>query len=254
MTGRLAGKAAIVTGAGKGVGRGIALALAAEGARVVVAARSEDRAAPVLAEISSRGGEAIGAVCDVTRPEQIEACVGAAVDRFGGVDILVNNANVAPYGELLDVSDKAFELGFRVGPLAVLRFMRACHPHLAAGVGGVIVNLTSGSALRAHPLGLGAYAAVKDAITVLTRTAAVEWGPAGIRAVAVMPFAASEGMDWWADHDPDAYARVLAEVPLRRVGDPELDVGRAVVWLCSPDASYVTGTTLVVDGGQSYLR
>jgi NAD(P)-dependent dehydrogenase (short-subunit alcohol dehydrogenase family) len=180
--------------------------------------------------------------------------VATAVDTFGTVDILVNNANVAPYGELLDVSDKAFELAFRVGPLAVLRFMRACHPHLAAGVGGVIVNLTSGSALRAHPLGLGAYAAVKDAITVLTRTAAVEWGPAGIRAVAVMPFAASEGMDWWADHDPDAYARVLAEVPLRRVGDPELDVGRAVVWLCSPDASYVTGTTLVVDGGQSYLR
>ncbi len=264
MTKKLVGKAAIVTGAGKGVGRGIALALAAEGARMVVAARSEDRAAPVLAEISGGGGEAIGAVCDVTRLEQIDACVAAAVDAFGTVDILVNNANVAPYGELLDVSDKAFELAFRVGPLAVLRFMRACHPHLAArrdggddgGVsgGGVIVNLTSGSALRAHPLGLGAYAAVKDAIGVLTRAAAVEWGPAGIRAVALMPFAASEGMDWWADHDPDGYAQALAEVPLRRIGDPEADIGRAAVWLCSPDASYVTGTTLVVDGGQSYLR
>jgi NAD(P)-dependent dehydrogenase (short-subunit alcohol dehydrogenase family) len=214
--------------------------------------------APVVEEIARRGGEAMSAVCDVTRPEQVEACVAATVDAFGTVDILVNNANVAPYGELLAVSDKAFELAFRVGPLAVLRFMQACHSHLAAGDGGgdggVIVNLTSGSALRPHPLGLGAYAAVKDAISVLTRAAAVEWGPAGIRVVALMPFATSEGMDWWADHDPEGYARVLAEVPLRRIGDPEADIGRAAVWLCSTDASYVTGTTLVVDGGQSYLR
>jgi len=248
----LAGRVAIVTGAGKGVGRGIALALAAAGARVVVAARSEHKASPVVGEIVDRGAEAIGVVCDVADPDAARSCVAATIDAFGAVDILVNNANVAPYGPLLDVTDKAFDLAWRVGPAAILRFMRTCHPHLVDG--GVILNLTSGSALRSHPLGLGAYAAVKDAITVLTRTAAVEWGPSGIRVVALMPFAASEGMDWWREHDPDAYARVLGEVPLGRIGDPEADIGRAAVWLCSPDASYITGTTLVVDGGQSYLR
>jgi len=250
--GALADRAAIVTGAGKGVGRGIALALAAAGARVVVAARSEDRAAPVVAEIAGRGGEALPVVCDVARPEAIEACVTATVEAFGTVDILVNNANVSPYGDLLAVTDKAFELGWRVGPLAVLRFMRACQPHLAGG--GVILNLTSGSALRPHPRGLGAYAATKEAISALTRAAAVEWGPVGIRAVALMPLATSEGLDWWREHDPEAYAQVLAEVPLGRFGDPETDIGRAAVWLCSAEAAYVTGTTLVVDGGQSYLR
>lgn len=255
MNGRLAGRAAIVTGAGKGIGRGIALALAAEGARVVVAARSQERAAPVVADIEGRGGVAVPVVCDVSRPDDVEACVAAAVDAFGGVDVLVNNANVSPTGALLEVTDKAFELGWRVGPLAVLRFMRACHPHLAAAEGGgVIVNLTSGSALRAHPHRLGAYAATKEAISALTRAAAVEWGPAGIRVVALMPFATSDGMDWWRQHDPGAYAEVLAEVPLGRIGDPEADIGRAAVWLCSSDAGYVTGTTLVVDGGQSYLR
>jgi len=252
--GVLAGRPAIVTGAGKGVGAGIALALAAEGARVVVAARTAEKAAPTVEQIEARGGTAIPAVCNVTKPDDIDACVATTVDAFGAVDILVNNANVSPYGPLLEVTDKAFTLGWQVGPAAVLRFMRACHPHLRAGDGGVIVNLTSGSALRAQSLGLGAYAATKEAISSLTRAAAVEWGPDGIRAVNLMPFATSGGMDWWRDHDRPAYDKVLAEVPLRRIGDPEADIGRAAVWLCSDDAGYITGTTLVVDGGQSYLR
>ena len=254
----LDGRVAIVTGAGKGVGQGIALALAAEGAKVVIAARSEEKAAPTVEEITSRGGEALPVVCDVGDPDQVTSCVAATVEAYGQIDILVNNANVAPYGNLLDVTDKAFDLGWRIGPLATHRFMRACHPHLAAEKGGrrggVIVNLTSGSMLRADSVGLGAYAATKSAISSLTRAAAVEWGPAGIRAVNLLPFATSEGMDWWKEHDPDSYANVLAEVPLGRIGDPEADIGRAAVWLCSDDAAYITGTSLVVDGGQTYLR
>jgi NAD(P)-dependent dehydrogenase (short-subunit alcohol dehydrogenase family) len=91
-------------------------------------------------------------------------------------------------------------------------------------------------------------------MSALNRAAAVEFGPAGIRVVALMPFSSSDGMDWWMEHDRDSYDQVLAEVPLGRIGDPEADIGRAAVWLCSDDASYITGTTLVVDGGQSYLR
>jgi NAD(P)-dependent dehydrogenase (short-subunit alcohol dehydrogenase family) len=253
VTGVLDGRVAIVTGAGKGVGRGIALAMGKEGARIVVSARSEEKAAPVVAEIEAAGGEAVANACDVAKPDDVERCVAEVVDRFGTVDILVNNANVAPYGALLDVTDKAFDLSFRIGPLAMMRFMRAAHPHLADG-GGVILNLTSGSFLRTHPLELGAYAAIKASMSALNRAAAVEFGPSGIRVVALMPFSSSDGMDWWMEHDPDSYQQVLAEVPLGRIGDPEADIGRAAVWLCSDDASYITGTTLVVDGGQSYLR
>jgi meso-butanediol dehydrogenase / (S,S)-butanediol dehydrogenase / diacetyl reductase len=253
VTGVLEGRSAIVTGAGKGVGRGIALALAAEGARVLVSARSEEKAAPVVAEIEARGGTATSNVCNVAHPEDVERCVAEAIEAFGRLDILVNNANVAPYGPLLDVTDKAFDLSFRIGPLAMLRFMRVAHPHLADG-GGVILNLTSGSFLRTHPLELGAYAAIKSSMSALNRAAAVEWGGDGIRVVALMPFSESDGMEWWKEHDPSAYAQVLDEVPLGRIGHPETDIGRAAVWLCSDDASYITGTTLVVDGGQSYLR
>ena len=259
MTGVLDGKVAIVTGAGKGVGAGIALAMAGEGAKIVIAARSEEKAAPAIAAITERGGEAIAVVCNVAEADDVTACVATTVEHFGRLDIVVNNANVSPYGNLLEVTDKAFTLGFKVGPLAVLRFMRAAHPHLAAArddgsKGGVIINLTSGSMLRHNSVGLGAYAATKEAISSLTRSAAVEWGPDGIRVVNVMPFAESDGMAWWREHDPDAYAEVLAEVPLGRIGEAEADIGVTVAWLCSEGARYITGTTLVVDGGQLYHR
>ena len=248
----LAGRAALVTGAGQGVGQGIALALAEAGADVVVAGRTLSKVVDTADLINGRGGHAVALECDVADPEQVTRTVDATVEALGGLQILVNNAQWAPMGKLLDVTDKAFDLGFRTGPLAVLRFMRAAHEHLRDG--GVIVNLGSGSALRPDPVGLGAYAAVKDAICVMTRAAAVEWGPDGIRANTILPFAQSPGMDWYEEHVPDQYEQVLAEVPLGRVGDCELDIGRAVVFLCSPAASYMTGSSLMLDGGQTYLR
>ncbi len=252
--GVLDGKVAIVTGAGQGVGEGIALALASEGADVVCAGRTLSKVEDTAAQIAGRDGtgRALALECNVARPDEVDACVARTLDAFGTVDILVNNAVVSPLGPLLDVPDKLFELGFRVGPLATLRFMRACHPHLQGG--GVIVNLTSGSALRTDPSGLGAYAAIKEAISSLTRTAAVEWGPDGIRVVNLMPLAESPGFEFWKEYDRPAYEALVQEVPLGRIGDCEADIGRAAVYLCGPDGRYVTGTTLVVDGGQSYLR
>jgi NAD(P)-dependent dehydrogenase (short-subunit alcohol dehydrogenase family) len=250
--GILDGKRAIITGAGQGVGQGIAFAFAAEGASVVVAGRTEAKLIDTATEIERRGGKALPIVCDVAKVEAIEACIERTVGDLGGIDILVNNAVVSPLGNLLEVTDKAFDLGFRVGPLAALRFMQRCHPHLKGD--GVIINLGSGSALRADPLGLGAYAAVKESIRVLTRAAAVEWGPDGIRANVLMPLAMSPGMVWWSEHDPEAFEAQRVEVPLGYIGDCERDIGRAAVFLAGPDSRYVTGTTLVVDGGQQYLR
>jgi meso-butanediol dehydrogenase / (S,S)-butanediol dehydrogenase / diacetyl reductase len=249
----LSGKRAIVTGGGQGVGQGIALALAAAGASVVVAGRTARRLDRTVEEIRRRGGSAISVVADVTDADALDWLVTSTVEALGGIDVVVNNANQSPLGRLLDVTDGAFETGFRAGPLATLRLMQRCHPYLADG-GGVVVNLGSGSALRPDPVGMGCYAAIKDAIRVLTRAAACEWGPDGIRVMAVVPLAMSPGMRWWSEHDPQRFAEVEAEVPLGYVGDCEDDIGRAVAWLCSDGARYVTGSTLMLDGGQAYLR
>ncbi len=250
--GKLEGKVALVTGAGQGVGRGIALALAAEGAAVAVAGRTEAKLLDTVAEIQGRGGRATKVVCEVGDAAQIEACVKHTVRVLGGIQILVNNAQVVPLGPLLDVSDAAFQAGFETGPLATLRLMRACHPHLKGD--GAIVNLGTGAAFRPDPAGYGAYAAVKEATRALTRAAAVEWGPDGIRVNAIIPLAMSPGMQMWSQFQPDEAAAFMATIPLGRGGDCETDIGRAVAMLVGPDAGYITGSTIMLDGGQAFLR
>ncbi len=244
-------KVAIVTGAGQGVGQGIALALAAEGASVAVAGRTESKLVDTCTLIEARGGTALPVACEVTDAAQIEACVAKVIENFGTVDILVNNAQVVPLGKLLDLSEDAVQAGWDSGPLATLRFMKACHPYLKGG--GSIVNLGSSAAKRWDATGYGAYAAVKEAIRSLTRAAACEWGADGIRANAILPLAMSPGMKLWIEHVPDEANAFLATVPLGRVGDCEQDIGRAVVFLAGPDSGYVTGHTLTLDGGQCFM-
>ncbi|MCH2170747.1 SDR family oxidoreductase [Myxococcota bacterium] len=250
--GALSGKVAIVTGAGQGVGRGIALALASEGCAIVVAGRTQAKLVDVCGEIEGRGSRALPVVCDVGHGDQIEACLEATLSEFGGVDILINNAQVVPFGTLLELDENDFQQGWQTGPLATWRFMKACHPHLREG--GCIVNLGTGAALRPDPVGYGAYAAVKEAIRSLTRAAAVEWGPDGIRVNAIIPLATSPGLETWIRERPEESSAFLATVPLGRPGELEADIGRAVVMLVGPDSAYITGTTLMLDGGQAYLR
>ena len=246
-------KVAIVTGAGQGVGRGIALALAAEGAAVVVAGRTLSKCELVAHEIEQRGSRAIALRCEVTDGERVQNCVDTTLEHFGQIDVLVNNAQVVPLGRMLDVSEEVFEQGWQSGPLATFRFMRACHPHMA-GRGGSIINLGSSAAIRPDPDGYGAYAAVKEGIRALTRAAAWEWGPEGIRVNNILPLAKSPGYVGWESARPEEAAAFCETVPLRRVGECEEDVGRLVVFLASDAGSYITGTTIPVDGGQAFIR
>jgi NAD(P)-dependent dehydrogenase (short-subunit alcohol dehydrogenase family) len=134
----------------------------------------------------------------------------------------------------------------------MFRLMRLCHPHLRHG--GVIINMGSGTSVNPLPISRGVYAAVKAAASALTRTAAVEWGPDGIRALTIMPAASSEAALQFQREQPEAWQRSQESIPLRRLGDPVTEIGRMVALLCSDDAAYVTGTVVAVDGGQAYLR
>jgi len=248
----LRGTSAIVTGAGQGVGRGIALALASHGSSVALLGRTASKLDDVAADIAARGGTASVHVCDVKDAEQIKTTVAAVVADSGRLDILVNNAQESPLGSMHEVTDEALIAGFESGPLAAFRLMRACYPHLRGG--GVVINLGSGTSVNPMAIGRGVYAAVKASIATLSRTAATEWGADGIRVLTVMPAATSPSAERFAAASPDAFAKSLESIPLHRLGDPERDIGNVVAFLCSPDAAYVTATTITIDGGQAYLR
>ena len=252
--GLLEGKVAIVTGAGQGVGRGIANAFAAEGAAVVVAGRTESKCVDAVQEIESRGGRALAVGCDVLHADQIQRCIDATLEAYGRLDIVVNNAQIVPLGMLLDIDEGLVEQGWQSGPMASLRFMRACHPHLKAQGGGSIINLATAAAIRPDPVGYGAYAAVKEGIRALTRAAAWEWGGDNIRVNNVLPLAKSPGYVFWENERPEEAAAFCETIPLKRVGECEDDIGRTCVFLASEAGSYITGTSIPIDGGQAFIR
>lgn len=250
--GVLDGKVALVTGAGRGIGRGIALALAKEEAAVSVVDLVGEAADRVADEIRAFGGRALAICADIRHTAQIDASVAAAVEQFGGLDILVNNAMAAktqvPFEE---IDDESIELAFATGPAAVLRYLRAAHPHLAAAKGRVI-NLRSGSEIQGLN-GYGSYIAAKAAVGGITRAAAREWGPQGITVNAICPFALSEAALKHFDERPQDLESALSALSIRRTGDPEHDIGRVAVFLAGPDASFITGCTVSVDGGGSFI-
>ncbi|OJU22664.1 MULTISPECIES: SDR family oxidoreductase [unclassified Sphingomonas] len=247
----LSGKVAIVTGAGQGVGRGIALALAKRGATLALLGRTKAKLDSVATEIAALGGTAQGFACDVKDAVSIGDAVAGVTSAFGGVDILVNNAQEVPLGPLMAVSDAAFEAGFDSGPLATFRFMKACHPHMKRRGGGVIFNLASSAAVRWDMANYGAYAAVKQAIRSLSRAAAAEWGVDGIRVLTIAPHAKSPGLVQWIENNPAEAEAFFRTIPLRRVGECEEDIGEAVAGLCGPEFAYLTGATIPLDGGQA---
>jgi meso-butanediol dehydrogenase/(S,S)-butanediol dehydrogenase/diacetyl reductase len=243
----LAGKVAIVTGAGQGAGRGVAQAFVAAGARVALLGRTAGKLEAVAAECPA--GSTLTLTCDVGLADQIDAAVEQVVAAFGGVHILVNAAHhTVRSGSLLEVSDDDIAALWQTGPLASLRLMRACHPHLLGD--GVIINFGSGAQFT--PQGYGAYAATKEALASITRTAAVEWGPDGVRTHLIVPHVVSPSMieDYTRTGRLD---QMTARIPVGRLGQPA-DIGAAAVFLASPASSFITGQTLMVDGGMIYHR
>lgn len=249
--GILDGKIALITGAGQGVGRGIALALAKEGAAIAVAGRTLATIMHTAQDITAAGGTAMTIKGDVKSAEDTKRMVAETVAKFGGVDILVNNAQEVPLGPLLGVEDDAFLDAFLSGPMASFRLMKLCQPHMAKRGGGSIINLATAAAVRWDMSGYGCYAAVKEATRILTRAGTAEWGRDNIRVNTVAPHALSPGMEMWISARPEEAKAYIATIPLGRLGDCEKDIGRAVVFLCGPDAAYLSGATIPLDGGQA---
>jgi len=249
MTGRLAGKVAVITGGGQGIGRGIAKAFASEDAQIAVLDIDADTAQSAAEECARRGVRSIGLGGDVAERDQVEDCIAQVVERLGGVDVLVTCAlpklKVQPFEE---TPLSGIQKMWRVGYLGVTNTMQVALPHLRERRGNVI-NFGSGAGIGAGA-GYASYGPVKEAVRTITRIAAKEWGRYGVRVNNICPFAKSDQFDEWAAANPDQAAMALRSSVLGRVGDCELDIGRAAVFLASDDAAYITGHSLMVDGGQ----
>lgn len=230
------GHVAIVTGGAGDLGRGICRALKKAGATVVVL------------DVDTRRAESADTVleCDVSDRAAAAAAVEQVVATHGRIDVLVNMAQAWGKFALIDVTDEEMTRVWETGPAATLRMMQLCYPHLKAAGGGTIVNAGSSAGTQGGVPGEGVYAGAKEAIRGITKHAAVEWGPDNIRVNVLSPVATD---------NPGRFPEGVADrIPLRRMGDPEVDVGGTVVFLASPAGSFITGRTIMIDGGVGTYR
>ena len=248
MTNKLEGKVAIVTGAGQGIGRGIALAFAKEGATVVIAEFNPQTCEETAKEIRQLGKECVGLVCDIADYGQVEKMVKEVVTRCGSVDILVNNAmgHTGPKS-VEELEDADFDIVLQTGTKATWYCCKAVFPHMK-GRGGKIINMASAMGIIGLP-GTASGSAAKEGIRGFTRVAAREWGKHKININVICPSAVTAAFEEFAKAQPEVVKQALASVPLGRFGDPEKDIGRVAVFLASEDADYLTGQVLYVDGG-----
>ena len=243
------GRVVIVTGAGQGIGRGVAMHLGRNGASVVVAEWKAHRATRTVDELTALGVPALAAVCDVSNKDQVDAMVAAAVERFGRVDALVNNAQTfRPQAPVATVGEEDIDVFYDSGVKGTLWGMQAVYPHMQRAGWGRIVNFASAAGITGMP-GYGAYNASKEAIRALTRTAAREWGRDGVVVNCICPGAASKRGQEAAARNDDAHREFMRDHPIGRQGDPEDDIAPVVLFLCSDGCRYLTGQTLMVDGG-----
>jgi len=243
----LAGKTGIVTGGSRGIGRAIAIGLGEAGANVVIGARRPDSLAEAVGAVNATAGRAVGVAANVRNPERLGALVEEARRAFGRVDILVNSAGANPvHGPIASLDERAWDVVMNTNLRAVFLLSRLVREAiLEHGQGGSIVNISSTAGLSAAP-GLGAYSVSKAALLMLTRVLASEWGADGIRVNAVAPGVIGTEFSRALWDRPDR--GVEAHRGLGRIGTPE-EIAGAVVYLASPAASFVTGATILADGG-----
>lgn len=246
---RLDGNVTIITGGGKGIGFGLAQAFAEEGSDLVLTGRTESRLLEAKQKLEAKYGiEVLPIVADGADEEAIRKVVAATVEKFGKINTLVNNAQVSKSGlPLVEHTKEDFDLAIYSGLYAAFFYMRECFPYLKETKGSVI-NFASGAGLFGK-LGQSSYAAAKEGIRGMSRVAAAEWGPDGVRVNVVCPLAMTESLRQWRDEYPELFEKTIQGIPLGRFADPKDDIGRVCVFLASEDAHFVTGETITLQGG-----
>ncbi|HSW03573.1 SDR family NAD(P)-dependent oxidoreductase [Aquabacterium sp.] len=247
----LSGRTAIVTGAGGGIGRGLAQALAAAGANVVIAARRGPTGDETLALIEAQGGRAISVQTDVTQRAAVDAAVKAALDTYGGLDIVVHNASSGqsslPTG-CETITDDSWNEQYAIAIDAAFHLAQASFHHLRDTGRGRFIILSSAQALHGGAMN-AIYASVKSAQRGMVKALAREWGPEGITVNAIAPASETEATKVYFERNPQVRDKILASIPLRRMGDSQTDIGGAIVALASDHMRFVTGQLIPVDGG-----
>lgn len=248
---RLRDKVAIVTGGDTGIGKAISIAFAREGAKVVIDYHGErEPAVQLVREIESFGGVACEVGADVSKAEDVHALVGTAIDRYGKLDIMVNNAGIEIQHPFIEMPFEAYQKTIAVNLTGVwLGAQLAAQQMVKQQRGGRIINISSVHEDITMPTN-AAYCASKGAVRMLMRTIAVELAPYGITVNDVCPGAVDTPIDASVKHDPEKMQTLLSEIPLRRMGRPE-EVAQLCVYLASEDAAYVTGASMFIDGGMS---
>ncbi|HYZ32791.1 MAG TPA: SDR family oxidoreductase [Crenalkalicoccus sp.] len=244
----LTGKVAIVTGASRGIGRAIAERMAEHGAKVVISSRKLDACQAVVEAIQARGGEAFAQACNIGRKEELQALVDATLARWGGVDVLVCNAAINPYfGPGAGIPDEVFDKMMATNVKSNMWLAHMCVPSMRSRGGGAIIIISSIGGYRGSTH-LGAYAITKAADLQLARNLAVEWGPANIRVNCISPGLVRTEFARALWENPEIYRKRTRDTPLKRIGEPD-EIAGAAVFLAAPAGSFMTGQSIVIDGG-----
>lgn len=246
---RLEENVTIITGGGKGIGYGLAQAFAEAGSNLVITGRTLSRLESAKERLEAEYGvKVLPIVADGADESAIKDVVAQTIATFGKINTLVNNAQVSKSGlPLIEHTKEDLDLSIHSGLYAAFFYMRECHPYLKESKGSVI-NFASGAGLFGK-LGQSSYAAAKEGIRGLSRVAAAEWGPDGIRVNVICPLAMTESLMEWKDNYPELFAKTIQGIPLGRFADPKDDIGRVAVFLASEDAHYITGETITLQGG-----
>ena len=247
----LTGRTAIVTGAGGGIGRGLALALAAQGANVVIAARRASTGDETRALVEAAGGRALCVQTDVAQRPDVNRAVAAAIDTYGALDIVVHNASSGLSSQPTkceEITDALWDEQFGIALDAAYHLAQASFAHLRKSGRGRFIILSSAQALHGGAMN-PVYASVKSAQRGMVKALAREWGPSAITVNAVAPASETDASKAYFERNPQFRAQIMATIPLRRMGDMQQDIGGAIVALCSDHMGFVTGQMLPVDGG-----
>lgn len=245
----LKGKVIIVTGGAAGIGGAITTVLAERGGKIVAVDINEEAGSEIEKQLP---GQVVFLKGDISKESVAKEAVQLAISKFGKLTTVVNNAHASRQKPLMELTEDDWALSMDTGLKGTLNFMKAAYPELKKS-GGAIVNFGSGAGLLGQK-NQGSYAAAKEAIRGLSRVAANEWAEDGIRVNIVCPLALTDGVKQWKENFPEQYEEIIGKNPMHRFGDPQKDVAPIVAFLVSEDSQYMTGQTLMADGGDIKLR